>query len=126
MMTDPTIAHILARLDVIERRLGIVQTAHPFVLDDIRRIITCPNGKTARLSPSEWAIITRLLTQPRQVVSFQELKYVIWNSDWMDISNITVLVYALRQKIETDPHHPRYIVNKKNAGYAITWEDDGT
>jgi DNA-binding response OmpR family regulator len=43
----------------------------------------------------------------------------------METSNITVLVYMLRRKIETDPAHPRYIVSKKGVGYAITWEDDG-
>jgi DNA-binding response OmpR family regulator len=124
---DDTIAQILARLDMIEVRLGIThaRSAHPFVLDDLHRTIVCPNGKTAKLNPLEYALVRCLLDDPHQAVPFRVLRRVLWNTEWMETSNITVLVYMLRRKIETDPAHPRYIVSKKGVGYAITWEDDG-
>lgn len=76
-------------------------------------------GEVIELAPKEFDLLVFLASSPRQVFSRGQLLEQVWGSsqDWQDPSTVTVHVGRLRQKIERDPEHPRWIDTVWGVGY---------
>lgn len=83
---------------------------------DARRVFV--DGAEVALKNKEYALLRFLLSNPDIVFSKETLYERIWGYDAMG-DNATVVVYInrLREKIEKDPSHPRYIQTVWGAGY---------
>ncbi len=77
------------------------------------------SGGLVELTPKEFDLLAFLASSPRQVFSRGQLLEQVWGSsrDWQDPSTVTVHIGRLRQKIETDPHDPRWITTVWGVGY---------
>lgn len=64
-----------------------------------------------------------LAAKPGEVIPHAELLTQVWGPDYAG-ENLYLKLYIryLRQKIEGDPGHPRYILTRRGAGYYL---DDG-
>lgn len=113
---------LLARLRAAARRAGVeasapvVVTEH-FTLDaGARRAVR--DGEEIRLTPTEWKIMDRLIAQPGQLVSQQQLLLDVWGPAYAkDVQYLRVYLAQLRKKLEPDPGHPRYFVTESGMGY---------
>ena len=77
------------------------------------------NGTRVGLRPKEYQLLM-LLTQNRGTVfSIQTIYERLWCERYMPSANNTVMVHIrnLRQKIESDPQHPTYILTVWGEGY---------
>ena len=76
-------------------------------------------GEAVDMPPMEFDLLLHFAAAPRRVFSRAELLERVWGSnvDWQDPSTVTVHVRRLRQKIETDPDDPRWIVTVWGRGY---------
>ena len=75
-------------------------------------------GKLISLTPCEYRILHILVSNPGKVYSKAELgEYLIGNTYDNYENAIMVHISHLRDKIEDDPRHPRYIVNTRGKGY---------
>jgi DNA-binding response OmpR family regulator len=77
------------------------------------------DGASVSLTPKEFDLLTSLARSPRQVFSRRQLLELVWESspDFQDPATVTVHVGRLRQKLETNPERPRWIVTTWGIGY---------
>lgn len=78
------------------------------------------NGKELPMTPKEFETLKFLWTHRNRVVTRDQLLTNVWGYD-ESISTRTVdnFILRLRQKLEPDPAHPRYIITIHGAGYKL-------
>jgi DNA-binding response OmpR family regulator len=76
-------------------------------------------GSLVALTPREFDLLLTLARSPRQVFSRRQLLSLVWDSapEYQDPATVTVHVGRLRQKLEPDPEHPRWIATVWGVGY---------
>jgi DNA-binding response OmpR family regulator len=76
------------------------------------------NGREVRLTAREFDLLWFLARHPRQVFSRDHLMDRVWGySAALDTGTVTVHVRRLREKIEDDPAHPRFLQTVWGVGY---------
>lgn len=77
------------------------------------------DGTTVELTAREFDLLLFLASSPGQVFSRGQLLEQVWESstDWQDPATVTVHIRRLRQKIEVDPHNPRWVTTVWGVGY---------
>jgi two-component system KDP operon response regulator KdpE len=87
------------------------------VIDVARRTVTRGDA-TVHLTPTEWGLLSALVTQAGKTVTHQQLFRAVWGSAHGDAQQyLRVYVAHLRRKIEPDPYAPRRIVTEPGVGY---------
>ena len=76
-------------------------------------------GKAISLTQREYALLTFLASHPNKVYSRVDLMEQVWNYGYVgdDVRTVDVTVRRLREKIESDPANPVYILTRRGAGY---------
>ena len=83
---------------------------------ETRRVFV--DGKEAELKNREYELLYFLMLHLDMVFSREELYERIWGLDAMgDNATVAVHINRIREKIEPDPSHPRYIQTVWGAGY---------
>jgi DNA-binding response OmpR family regulator len=81
------------------------------------------SGETIDLTPSEFNLLVHLLRNDDRVVSPEELVEVVRGYKPQDIIEarqiIKWYIHRLRQKVEKDSSHPKYVINVRGGGYRI-------
>lgn len=76
-------------------------------------------GKPLDLTQREYELLTFLASHPNKVYSRINLMEQVWNYDYVgdDARTVDVTVRRLREKIESDPANPVFILTRRGAGY---------
>ena len=78
-------------------------------------------GRAVDLSPREFELLHRLAQTAGKVVSHQELLQHVWGTSSPDyLAHLRSYIKLLRQKLEPDPHNPRYIRSRARMGYVLS------
>jgi two-component system alkaline phosphatase synthesis response regulator PhoP len=81
------------------------------------------SGETIDLTPSEFNLLVHLLRNDDRVISPEELVEVVRGYEPQDIIEarqiIKWYIHRLRQKVEMDSSHPKYVINVRGVGYRI-------
>jgi DNA-binding response OmpR family regulator len=117
---------IVARVHAVLRRYrsgaAKAEAADNAVLDfgrlalDVRAHEARVDGQPVAMPAREFALLRLFAEHPRQVFSRDRLFELGWGS-FGDRSTVTTHIRRLREKIEEDPSHPRYIVTVWGVGY---------
>ncbi len=115
-------AEVVARIKAVLRRVGRGEAAPPDVLD-FGRLVLEPRAREVRvagrriaLTAREFDLLQLLAENPRQVFTREQLFERFWG-EFGDRHSLTVHIGRVREKIEEDPAHPRYIVTVWGVGY---------
>jgi len=118
-------AELLARGEAALRRYFKSATENPVVVagplsvDLVTRTVSL-NKLPVRLTRKEYRLLHILATHVGLVVTHDQLLKDIWSGNQRDnIQYLRILVRKLRQKIETDPNHPRLLVTESGVGYRL-------
>ena len=118
-------AELLARSEAALRRYFKTATENPVVtagslsIDLVARTVSL-NSIQVRLTRKEYRLLHILATHVGLVVTHDQLLKEIWTGNQRDnIQYLRILVRKLRQKIETDPNHPRLLVTESGVGYRL-------
>ena len=85
---------------------------------DVDRHIVLRGGEPVELTPTEFSILVTLMREPGRVLAARQIVTAVWGAEYADDTGyIRRYVWHLRQKLERDPRHPRYIVNERSIGY---------
>lgn len=78
------------------------------------------DGKDMELTAREFEILQYLAENKGRVISRERLYEAIWNEDSFGCDN-TVMVHIrhLREKLESNPNAPHYIITMKGLGYKL-------
>ncbi len=79
-------------------------------------------GRTVRLTPTEYLLLTLLMRREGTVVSLEEILQEVWGAEEWDgyRQMIKVNIQRLRTKIERSPGNPVIIVNQWGRGYRFS------
>ena len=81
-----------------------------------RKVIV--DGERVRLTPTEFKLFALLLENAGRVLTHKQLLEKVWGWEYVDdIDHVRIYIWHLRQKIEPDPAHPRYIIAEPGVGY---------
>ena len=86
---------------------------------DLERLLVRRQGRLVDLTPTEFRLLRYLVAHPGRPTSRQALIEAVWGYDSEIGYDRTVDVHVrhLRQKLEPDPAHPRYLLTVRGAGY---------
>ena len=78
-------------------------------------------GKNVELTPKEFKILSHLATHPGEVFSKEQLHEHPWGEHYAgERAGITVMMRKIREKIETKPSKPQYILTVWGVGYKLS------
>jgi len=124
-LTKPfNMEELVARIQAVLRRTAATPDEDiPFLeagdlrVDLTRRAVTLA-GREVHLTPTEYDLLRILIRSRGSVMTHQQLIQRIWGPDSTeDPSSLRVHIARLRNKIEADPTHPRYIRTEPRLGY---------
>jgi two-component system, OmpR family, KDP operon response regulator KdpE len=78
-------------------------------------------GKPLHLTPTEFSLLTALLSRPGAVWTHRQLLSAVWRNS-AGVTNDTLRVHmgSLRRKLEDDPNRPRWILTEPWVGYRFS------
>lgn len=85
---------------------------------DFGRREVVAGGKRVPLRPTEYRLLYHLVNNAGRVLTHETLLAKVWGYEYRTEEHyVRLYVTYLRQKIEPDPRHPRYILNERGLGY---------
>ena len=118
-------AELLARSKVVLRRKARATTGDSVIrIDRLKIDLAARNVFVAderlTLTPKEYRLLQILAQYPGNVVTHQELLKEIWGLPHInDTHYLRIVVRKLRQKIESEPNHPRILLTELGVGYRL-------
>jgi len=102
---------------VVSRPVADISSFQGLVLDPVKHTVTL-NGRSLTLTSFEYKLLQALMNSPGRLFSRNELLDICYQ-DGIEVVDrvIDVHIGKLRQKIETDPSRPRYILTVRGYGY---------
>jgi two-component system KDP operon response regulator KdpE len=83
-----------------------------------RRIVQ--DGEEIRLTPTEYKLLYELASNAGRVLLHGDLLTRVWGPEYRDeVDYLWTYVRYLRNKLEPDPAHPRYILSEPGVGYML-------
>jgi two-component system KDP operon response regulator KdpE len=115
---------LLARIRAVTRRLGGTSPAVPALrigrhtVDLADRTVTRDDGVEVKLTPTQWAMLEKLLRNPGKLVSQRQLLHDVWGPEYQHETNyLRQYMAQLRRKLEDDPARPRHLITEPGMGY---------
>lgn len=89
------------------------------IIDLDARIVRAGN-QDVRLTPTECGILEYLAAHANQTVPCDDLVKMLWGADpQKGVHSLRLFIRKLRQKLEPDPTHPRYLITDPTIGYRL-------
>jgi len=124
------IEELMARVRVALRHLErlkqpgdepVFETAD-FKVDLAARIVTV-RGQEVHLTPNEYNLLALLIRHAGKVVTQKLILTEVWGASGDDQGrSLRLYIHQLRQKMESDPALPRYILTEPGVGYRLKYE----
>ncbi len=123
-LTKPfSLGELVARIRALLRRSGTrptqqdVLVSGALVMDLVGRQVRL-GARRLEMSPKEFSLLAELVRHERAVLSRDLLLTRVWGYDYAgNTRTVDVHIRWLREKIEPDPSHPRYIHTVRGIGY---------
>lgn len=78
------------------------------------------------LTPTEYRLLVAMTENTNRVLSHDYLLAHVWGAEYAeDVHILRATIWRLRQKVETDPTNPTYILNEPGIGYRLA-RNEGT
>lgn len=85
---------------------------------DFNRREVIVNGESIKLRPTEYRLLYHLIENAGWTVPHDQLLAKVWGYEYRDEAHyVRLYVNYLREKIEEDPSHPKYILTERGVGY---------
>jgi two-component system KDP operon response regulator KdpE len=116
------VEELLARLRAVTRRIQRSEVVAPvvtehFTIDLTARRAFYPNGAEIFLTGVEFRIVEILLREPGHLVLRERILEEVWGPRGVERPGyLRVFVARIRQKLEPDPSHPRYVLTANGLG----------
>jgi two-component system KDP operon response regulator KdpE len=112
------IAALLRRVNWAPQKEMIIDVGD-LQVDMARHQVTL-RGQPVHLTPIEYAILCILMQRTGEIVTHEELLNAVWGPGYEgDYSVLRVNISRLRQKVESLPRCPNYIITVPRRGYRI-------
>ncbi len=125
-LTKPfSVGELMARMRVALRRRdkrgtdSTVITVGGLSVDLTKRVVTVAE-REVHLTPIEYKLLTALLRNAGKVMTHEQLLKEAWGPSYGEEGHyLRIYIHQLRQKIETDPAVPKYLLTEVGVGYRL-------
>ena len=120
---------LLARIRAALRRSSAEQLlpkieTSDLIIDLEMRLVNV-RGERVHLTPKEFDVLRLLVTQLGKVVTYRKILQIVWGPEYGEETEpVRIVIKQLRQKIEMDPSHPRYLETEPRIGYRFQLPSD--
>ena len=123
-LTKPfSVEELLARVRCLLRRSSggePADVAGIYHCGDLDRTEVSMKGSFIKLSAREWAVLRTFIKYMGKVVTQRMLLQQVWGPEYGDEGDyVRTYVTRLREKLEPEPHNPRYILTERGIGYRL-------
>jgi two-component system KDP operon response regulator KdpE len=125
-----SIGELLARLRVALRHRGrmtaaaVTRYAQGGLEVDIGAHRVVLDGVPVHLTPTEFALLARLVRQAGQVVTHRQLLADVWGPEFTEHTHyLRLYMGQLRAKLEADPAEPQRLLTEPGVGYRLVEPD---
>jgi two-component system KDP operon response regulator KdpE len=125
-----SIGELLARLRVALRHRGravaaaVTRYRHGGLEVDIAAHRVALEGVPVHLTPTEFALLARLVRQAGQVVTHRALLADVWGPQYTEQTHyLRLYMGQLRAKLEADPAEPQRLLTEPGVGYRLVAGD---
>jgi two-component system KDP operon response regulator KdpE len=116
---------LLSRIRALLRRSLMAPPARktrivvdPDLTIDFSRREVIVRGEKVVLRPTEYRLLYHLVSNAGRLLTHETLLAKVWGHEYRDESHyLRLYITYLRQKLEKDPAHPRYILTERGLGY---------
>jgi len=123
------IGELMARIRVALRRTARegAATDTAFVFGDVRVDLAARrvfrNGAEVHLTPNEYRLLTTLIRHAGKVCTHRHLLSEVWGPSHVEHGHyLRIYMAQLRQKLEADSTHPRFLRTEVGVGYRLLVE----
>ena len=119
-------AELLARASAVLRRSNMPPPSEnvplrfgegELMIDPVDRQVT-RRGEMVDLTPTEFDLLLFMANRAGRILSADFIFENVWSYDAeTNVESVKWYVWRLRQKIENNPSHPRYIITERGVGY---------
>jgi DNA-binding response OmpR family regulator len=129
-ITKPfTFKEVEVRLLAILRRMNwnqergtqqqVITVQDVMVNDDVHEVTV--RGESVHLTPIEYQLLRTLMNSPDKPVSKEDLFQSVWGYNMAGGTNLVeVAMRRLREKVESDPSNPVYLLTVRGVGYKFS------
>lgn len=113
---------VLRRAELASRQPIMKEAAYTdgYLSIDIAKRQVIVDGKRVRLTPREFRLFALLLENAGRILTHQQLLEKVWGWEYSDdVDYVRIYVSHLRQKIESEPAKPKYIITEPGVGYSF-------
>jgi two-component system KDP operon response regulator KdpE len=124
------VAELLARVRVALRHAAVAKqgTGDPVYESDglrvdLARRDVSVDGRAIHLTPNEFKLLATLVKNSGKVMTHRQLLKEVWGpGSGEETHYLRVYMNQLRQKLETDPARPKYLLTESGVGYRLASE----
>jgi two-component system KDP operon response regulator KdpE len=85
---------------------------------DFTRREVMVHGEKVTLRPTEYRLLYHLVSNAGRLLTHETLLSKVWGREYRDEAHyLRLYITYLRQKLEKDPAHPKYILTERGIGY---------
>ncbi|TEU18489.1 MAG: response regulator transcription factor [Anaerolineales bacterium] len=111
---------VLRRANRPEEMVTATLTCGELEINFARRTVKV-RGEKVSLTRTEYALLRQLALNANRVMLHQDLLTTVWGPEYRDdIDYLRAYIRYLRQKLEENPHEPRYILTTPGVGYMLS------
>ncbi|WP_320066079.1 response regulator [Micromonospora sp. RTGN7] len=117
---------LLARIRAVTRRLSATTGDGASAVAQVGRhtvnlaehTVRRDDGVEVKLTPTQWAMLDKLLRHPGKLISQRQLLHDVWGPEYQHETNyLRQYMAQLRRKLEDDPARPRHLLTEPGMGY---------
>jgi DNA-binding response OmpR family regulator len=117
---------VLRRTQRPEEAVTTTLTCGELEINFARRTVEV-RGEGVSLTRTEYALLRQLALNANRVMLHQDLLTTVWGPEYRDdIDYLRAYIRYLRQKLEENPHEPRYILTTPGVGYMLACPEGET
>lgn len=110
----------------VERDGGMLSSRDGYLVLDVTAHQVLVGGQAIHLTHTEFALLQFLMSHADRVLTHRFLLQRCWGTAYgTESSYVRIYVNHLRNKIEPDPSHPRYLLTELGVGYVFRTHNPG-
>lgn len=122
------VGELLARVEAVIRRsqwtnrtpTSANNLVHDDLIADLERHSVTLNNQPVELTPIEFELLIYLMENAGKVLPHEAILRQVWGDTYgQETEYLRVYIGRLRQKIESDPTNPRYLITVRGIGYSF-------
>ncbi len=116
---------LMARIHANLRKAAVKEAGEPELVNggirmDLVRHEVYLDGQKAALTPKEYELLRYFMVNRGKMLTHKQILKEIWGpAHGDDTQYVRVYIGQLREKLEADPSHPRFIITEPGIGYRM-------